>query len=592
MNARHIFKTLLLGLTFLLSSVVSVSTSYACSVHNHGCVYHAFGSTVNTTPQNNTTGTSLVIYAIGTNSNQPSTVDFDNKVLVPALTGDRVISNTYTSPTGPYIVNSTTYGASHPPPDWNPGGNDGARQVYPSQYQVVFNKNTATAKHTGDLNGGENGNIPNATGCPNLPGKANCEAVVVTGNVPNGVYEQRVRIFNFQNIPNPQVDIQLGAYATGTGTLISSSHIPAKNGGKELADFISLSGTGAISETYKYEFYDRGFDIDRTGVAWFDRSKSRIRKSTPYIAGEHIAQDIYRNTTVTTTTVQGDGSADFFTRTFHKHVGQEVVGYLPPPPSIQDNARIDLGGCPPPMLCPVAFTNTNLLSSEFKNQISLQNNSSTGLLSNKTGAGSLNSNYSSEYIRFLNDADMREQNKINAIHAIDPSANVSSSSILTIDDSTRSKILQAGLAKDKVIITQKELNNFARYQQGGVENFSVTEVLDACEKTGTCLPSMLGMFLNNAQYYVSTTRIGIKSNYKSLTRPLGIPEDWAPSAGKKDGHIKYINPANIHDYVRVKRDGTITQVRDGKAFDQDGNRVNLDSTEAHGISLDEFIFRE
>jgi RHS repeat-associated protein len=75
-------------------------------------------------------------------------------------------------------------------------------------------------------------------------------------------------------------------------------------------------------------------------------------------------------------------------------------------------------------------------------------------------------------------------------------------------------------------------------------------------------------------------------------RPRGVPSHWVEQPGRRARHTKFVNPANQHDYVRVKPDGTITQVRDGKAFDAQGNRVNLDSPEAHGITPDRFIFRE
>jgi hypothetical protein len=75
-------------------------------------------------------------------------------------------------------------------------------------------------------------------------------------------------------------------------------------------------------------------------------------------------------------------------------------------------------------------------------------------------------------------------------------------------------------------------------------------------------------------------------------RPNGVPEAWVEQAGKKAGQIKFVDPASKHDYVRVKPDGTITQVRNGKAFDVNGNLVDLASPAAHGITQDKFIFRE
>ena len=77
-----------------------------------------------------------------------------------------------------------------------------------------------------------------------------------------------------------------------------------------------------------------------------------------------------------------------------------------------------------------------------------------------------------------------------------------------------------------------------------------------------------------------------------LQRPNGVPENWVEGPGRRPGHTKWVNPENKHDYVRQRRDGTITQVRDGKAFDANGNRVLLNSPEADGITREQFIFRE
>ena len=75
-------------------------------------------------------------------------------------------------------------------------------------------------------------------------------------------------------------------------------------------------------------------------------------------------------------------------------------------------------------------------------------------------------------------------------------------------------------------------------------------------------------------------------------RPNGVPKNWVKEKAKKDGHIKWVNPKNPHDYVRVKPNGEMTQVRNGMAYDQYGNRVALRSPEAHGITRDNFIFRK
>ena len=82
------------------------------------------------------------------------------------------------------------------------------------------------------------------------------------------------------------------------------------------------------------------------------------------------------------------------------------------------------------------------------------------------------------------------------------------------------------------------------------------------------------------------------STAAKVARPRGIPENWAEQAGRKPGNTKWVNPANKHDYVRAKPDGSISQVRDGKAFDANGNLVDLDSSAAHEITPGSFIFRE
>ena len=73
--------------------------------------------------------------------------------------------------------------------------------------------------------------------------------------------------------------------------------------------------------------------------------------------------------------------------------------------------------------------------------------------------------------------------------------------------------------------------------------------------------------------------------------PYGIPDNYGRQPGRKGGNIKYVNLSNPHDYVRIKPDGTIIQVRNGMAYDVYGNRVPLNSPGAHGVTSDQFIFR-
>jgi hypothetical protein len=73
-------------------------------------------------------------------------------------------------------------------------------------------------------------------------------------------------------------------------------------------------------------------------------------------------------------------------------------------------------------------------------------------------------------------------------------------------------------------------------------------------------------------------------------RPKGVPENWR-KVPTKNGGVKWVNPENAHDYVRIRTDGTITQVRNGKSFDEIGNLVDFNSSAAHGITAGRFVFR-
>ena len=85
-----------------------------------------------------------------------------------------------------------------------------------------------------------------------------------------------------------------------------------------------------------------------------------------------------------------------------------------------------------------------------------------------------------------------------------------------------------------------------------------------------------------------------------MQRPLGVPPDWIEQPAKKGGGIKYTNPNNPHDSVRVMPGNPnspnplqqfpyVKRMKDGKALDKFGNPVDASSAEAH-IPLNEFQF--
>ncbi|WP_333607578.1 RHS repeat domain-containing protein [Arsukibacterium sp.] len=75
-------------------------------------------------------------------------------------------------------------------------------------------------------------------------------------------------------------------------------------------------------------------------------------------------------------------------------------------------------------------------------------------------------------------------------------------------------------------------------------------------------------------------------------RPEGVPNDWVKKPSRNGKDVKWVDPKNSYNYVRVKRNGEVTQVRNGQALDRDGNSVRMNSAEAHGIKLKDFKFRE
>jgi len=87
----------------------------------------------------------------------------------------------------------------------------------------------------------------------------------------------------------------------------------------------------------------------------------------------------------------------------------------------------------------------------------------------------------------------------------------------------------------------------------------------------------------------------------SFRKSAAIPEDWLVKPAKKGGGTQYINPKNPHDRVSVMpgnpnspnpahREPCVKRMRDGQAFDKNGNPVDPNSPAAH-IPTDRFRFR-
>ena len=85
-------------------------------------------------------------------------------------------------------------------------------------------------------------------------------------------------------------------------------------------------------------------------------------------------------------------------------------------------------------------------------------------------------------------------------------------------------------------------------------------------------------------------------------RPGGIQGHWIAKPTRKGGGIRYINPTNAHDQVRVmpgdrnsphpaRQRPYVKRMKDGSAYDAAGCSVDPRSAEAH-VPLRAFRFKE
>lgn len=88
----------------------------------------------------------------------------------------------------------------------------------------------------------------------------------------------------------------------------------------------------------------------------------------------------------------------------------------------------------------------------------------------------------------------------------------------------------------------------------------------------------------------------------TFARPNGIPENFLVMVADRGAGMEYVHPTNTQIRVRVmpgkphspnpsQQKPYVVQQKNGKAFDNHGNLIPLEETEAH-IPLDEFIYRE
>ena len=96
-----------------------------------------------------------------------------------------------------------------------------------------------------------------------------------------------------------------------------------------------------------------------------------------------------------------------------------------------------------------------------------------------------------------------------------------------------------------------------------------------------CFGAIERMFSESAN---STVNPSDDDSASGTNRPEGVPENWVEVPSRDGKGTKWIDPNNPKggDYVRERGDGTLTQVKNGRALDSTGVPAsNLSSTEAH-----------
>jgi hypothetical protein len=335
------FTRFIFRLTALLPFILWAQASLACSVHEHGCVFHGVGRPVIQGVSGQISPTSLTIYSVGVStSGAVNKTDYDNVVLLP-------------NGKGPYVVSvSGTDGFRGDQPYIS--AQERPRAVSSNYYSIAFSGNTAIATHSGDFNGGEPLQA-GMTGCPGAASPQGCEIVSITGNVPTGTYKQKTHLYNFFNLANPSATVSSYAVATGKGVVVNQSHLNGTvvNGSSEYI----LVGQGATTPEYSYEFLNTGYDPHATGVALMhSRSSTRKNLGTRTIQDDHTRQT-FRDTQYSfydkQNQIKGNGDVDVLSeKLISRHTNSALVSTEK---LITQHQR-----CVAPSICPVVGLTNNL----------------------------------------------------------------------------------------------------------------------------------------------------------------------------------------------------------------------------------------
>lgn len=128
-------------------------------------------------------------------------------------------------------------------------------------------------------------------------------------------------------------------------------------------------------------------------------------------------------------------------------------------------------------------------------------------------------------------------------------------------------------------------------------NSALRESWELFKKAETFLEPHCKKFLSEPQARELIHQMGIRT----FSRPAGLPEHFKVRITESGAGMEYVHPTNMHISVRVmpgkphspnpsQQKPYVIQMKDGKAIDKYGNRIDRNAPEAH-IPIDEFSYK-
>jgi tetratricopeptide (TPR) repeat protein len=147
---------------------------------------------------------------------------------------------------------------------------------------------------------------------------------------------------------------------------------------------------------------------------------------------------------------------------------------------------------------------------------------------------------------------------------------------------------QAGNLESTIATTLEDIAN----------NPALSESYKLFQKAESFLEPYGKRFLPESQIRDLIHQTGIRT----FIKPVGIPENFRVRLSDGGAGMLYVHPEHTHTSIRImpgkphspfpcQQKPYVTQMKDGKAFDKFGNKVDKNTPEAH-IPIDEFVYRD